>query len=97
MTTDRLELVEPTFVLRASDPLAPSLIRQWARRQELEIAKGRLPNADPGDIVRARKLALDMEKWMHSDIVRQHTALNEKFNARLGRRAEVIKLSSYRK
>jgi predicted Ser/Thr protein kinase len=97
MTTDKLELVEPTFVLRASDPLAPSLIRQWARRQELEIAKGRALSADLGDVERARKLAADMEKWIRNDIVQRHATAREKFSVRYGKRAEVIKLSTFRK
>ena len=92
-----LELVEPTFVLRASDPLAPSLIRQWARRCELALAKNQAIGLDADDIKRARRLALDMETWSENDLVRRHAAAHDKFSQRFGTKsADVIKLSSRR-
>lgn len=93
-----LELVEPTFLLRASDPMAPSLIRQWARRHELAIGKGRNNGVDADDIARARQLAFDMETWAQRDAVRRYHDVLETFHKRFGphRPADVIKLSSRR-
>jgi hypothetical protein len=87
----KLELVEPTFVLRASDPLAPSLIRQWARRRELAIAKGHAPDGDLGEVARARQLAIDMELWAQRDALRQHHEAMVRFRKRFPASAEVIK------
>jgi len=97
MSSDRkLELVEPTFVLRASDSSAPSLIRQWARRRELAIKKGYLYLPDgPGEVARARQVAMDMETWAQRDAVAKYREVMATFSKRFPggqRSAEVIKL-----
>jgi hypothetical protein len=97
MSTDRkLELVEPTFVLRAGDPVAQSLIKQWARRHELALAKGIVtPGIGPAEIKRARDIIPIMEEWAQRDAVRRYHEVIAKFSKRFpgGRQsAEVIKL-----
>ncbi len=47
---------EPTFVLRASDPMAPILIRLWAAQKWQE-------HADPEMIDEARAVADAMDAW----------------------------------
>lgn len=48
---------EPAFVLRANDPLAPALVREWADRKRRNLR----PDAE--EIVDAQKLAFAMEEW----------------------------------
>ena len=47
---------EPVFVLLASDPLAPILVRLWAD------LRSRIAN-NPPKVTEARKCAEEMEKW----------------------------------
>jgi hypothetical protein len=44
------------FVLLARDPLAPDLVREWARRKSVRIE-------DPEKVVEALRIAKDMEFW----------------------------------
>jgi hypothetical protein len=48
---------EPTFVLRASDKLAPMLVRAWAN-MTAELGLGR-----PDALAQARRCALAMDEW----------------------------------
>ena len=48
---------EPMFVLLARDPLAPNLVRRWAKRR---LAAG---DANPEKIAEARACAKQMEEW----------------------------------
>jgi hypothetical protein len=48
---------EPTFVLRASDKLAPMLVRAWAN-MTAELGLGR-----PDALAQARRCALQMDEW----------------------------------
>lgn len=51
---------EPSFILRAMDPLAPWAVRQWAfRAQESGIPQARI------DIALA--LAVEMEEWARTN------------------------------
>lgn len=47
---------EPLFTLRAKDPEAPRLVRQWASEAEAD-------RVDPDKVAEARKCADDMEAW----------------------------------
>lgn len=48
---------EPIFVLRAKDPFAATLVRQWADMAEADMAQ------PPEKIAEARKCADDMCLW----------------------------------
>lgn len=54
---NRAEADEPIFVLRAHDPLAPSIIRDWARLRRYARGPRDASAADAEDI------ALEMERW----------------------------------
>lgn len=47
---------EPMFVLLPRDPLAPDLVREWARRKSQRLE-------DPEKIVEAWSCAKEMESW----------------------------------
>jgi len=47
---------EPTFVLRASDPIAPVLVRMWAAQMWQD-------GASAEEVAEARKIADAMEAW----------------------------------
>lgn len=55
---------EPTFTLRASDPVAPAAIRLWA-------AQSWQQGADPEAVAQARATAEAMEKWRCERIVQR--------------------------
>jgi hypothetical protein len=44
------------FVLLARDPLAPDLVREWARRKSVRLE-------DPEKVVEAMAIAKEMESW----------------------------------
>lgn len=56
---------EPLFVLRANDPLAPKVVREWAYRYEEEKADagGMLTEKQLAKTEEARDLADAMEVW----------------------------------
>jgi len=56
MCEDETRDLEPTFTLRASDPLAPALLRLWAALLWQE-------HGDPERIAQARGVAAAMEQW----------------------------------
>lgn len=47
---------EPLFVLRAKDPLAPDIVRLWAKTRQ--ILNGRTPR-----VIEAEECAAAMEEW----------------------------------
>jgi hypothetical protein len=53
---DRADPEEPIFVLRANDPLAPEIVREWAR----SYSKSCL---DPKKFASALDCANQMEEW----------------------------------
>ena len=56
--TSLRDLDEPTFTLRASDPVAPILVRLWG-----ELTRLHDDNADQEDIDASLDKAAEMERW----------------------------------
>ena len=54
---------EPMFVLLARDPDFCRLVREWARRRELDIDCGERPESDIVMVEEARQCATDGQKW----------------------------------
>ena len=59
---------EPLFTLRANDPLAPDLVREWANRYEISklVTLGAEVFERKGDRMKsdeARDCAREMERW----------------------------------
>lgn len=63
---DVLSYTEPTFTLRASDPVAPVLVRRWARKTLTRHIEA--DTATPeiiAEVNRAKALAAEMDKWQN--------------------------------
>lgn len=61
---NRAQLDEPLFVLRANDPLAPKLVREWAEQYLIEKrAQGELTTAHREKYNKALFCAQGMEVW----------------------------------
>jgi hypothetical protein len=60
---------EPLFILRASDPLAPALVRLWASRHDRGVQEGTLLNTleDAGKSGSAMAVAAKMEGWRRTN------------------------------
>ena len=56
--------IEPTFTLRASDPDAGRVVRNWASMLESEIQRGARPATDMPKVRGARQIARDMDNWL---------------------------------
>jgi len=58
-----LEPDEPYFVLKATDPMAPSLVRSWAMMRQQQVEQGVKPAEDLAKVAEARQCAAQMEIW----------------------------------
>ena len=60
---------EPLFTLRANDPLAPDLVREWAHRYELKTERAlhergeKIVGLHVAKSREARACAREMERW----------------------------------
>ena len=62
------ETHEPIFTLRANDPLAPDLVREWARRHAVQkLIEGDLATNEQ-KCVQALTCAEDMESWRSGNL-----------------------------
>lgn len=56
-------LDEPILTLRAADPAAPVVIRQWAYQQRALILAGKVPPETEDQVADAIRTAEAMEAW----------------------------------
>lgn len=54
---------EPYFLLRARDPQAPAILKQWAKGHRERVNQGALPLDELGTVRDALQCATNMEIW----------------------------------
>lgn len=59
----KLEDDEPYFVLRARDPSAAQLVREWALQRRIHVRQGLKPTSDDAQVAEALLCAEAMEDW----------------------------------
>ena len=60
---DELEPDEPYFVLKASDPLAPGIVRVWALRYRTLVERGAKPPENMAKVQEALDVARAMSEY----------------------------------
>ena len=54
---------EPKFTLLGREPSAATIVRMWAHSREVLIRQGKKPRSDYKQIIEARAIADEMEKF----------------------------------